>query len=126
MSRFRLRKSLLAISRKKVLAGITAVVLISLVAFSAIPQETELKPLRAQMSKEFLEYTAGKTGQVRLTAEGYPLGLIPIPHDLSYLKTQPRKPRLKAAFLPASYDLRGQNKLTPVKNQGSCGSCWGC
>lgn len=124
MSRFRLRESLLPISGKKVLAGITAVVLISLVAFSAIPQETELKPLRAQMSKEFLEYTAGKTGQVKLTAEGYPLGLIPIPHDLSYLKTQPRKPRLKAAFLPASYDLRGQNKLTPVKNQGSCGSCW--
>ncbi len=123
-SRFKLGESILAFLRKKVLPGITALVLISLVAFSAVPQESEIKPSRAQMSKEFLEYTAGKTALVKLTAEGYPLGLIPIPHDLSYLKTQPRKTSLKLAFLPASYDLRNQNKLTPVKNQGSCGSCW--
>ena len=26
--------------------------------------------------------------------------------------------------LPASFDLRAQNGLTPVGNQGNCGSCW--
>ena len=28
--------------------------------------------------------------------------------------------------LPASYDLRTMGKLSPVKNQGNCGSCWAC
>lgn len=29
-----------------------------------------------------------------------------------------------AAVLPASFDLRAQGKVTPVKNQGACGDCW--
>jgi len=29
-----------------------------------------------------------------------------------------------AAAFPPSFDLRNQNKLTPVRNQGSSGSCW--
>ncbi|MDD2716092.1 MAG: C1 family peptidase [Candidatus Wallbacteria bacterium] len=35
-----------------------------------------------------------------------------------------RKAPVGKATLPAQYDWRAQNGCTPIKNQGSCGSCW--
>lgn len=48
-------------------------------------------------------------------------GLVPEPLAL------PRSDRKFASAqdaLPATYDLRSLSKLTPVRNQGACGSCW--
>jgi len=50
------------------------------------------------------------------------LGYIPGPIDFSYYKGVYSK-RVRAAY-PTSYDLRTYNKVTPVKDQGGCGSCW--
>ncbi|MGB9764075.1 MAG: lectin like domain-containing protein [Candidatus Saccharicenans sp.] len=81
----------------------------------------EEKPVMAPINKKFLDYQAHQGRALRYTEEGYSLGLIPSLHDLSYLKF---RPMAKTALLPTSYDLRSLNKLTPVKNQGSCGACW--
>lgn len=57
-----------------------------------------------------------------MTADGHPLGHIPSPVDVDYYYTD--ADQIDIDNLPAKYDLRTKNKLTAVRNQGSCGSCW--
>jgi len=58
-----------------------------------------------------------------VTSEGYYLGYVPPPVDLSH--TMGRAPRaIPRLTLPSSYDLRGTGRLSPIRDQGACGSCW--
>jgi len=50
-------------------------------------------------------------------------GYFPSPVDLSYLKDL--QPAVRdASPLPARYDLRDMHRVTPVKDQGTAGTCW--
>lgn len=82
------------------------------------------KPSMAPPNPEFVLYQlAVSSGSVHaLSGEGLGLGAIPTPVDLSHIKAA--KVDRGILSLPTTYDLRTTGKLTSIKNQGNCGSCW--
>jgi C1A family cysteine protease len=83
----------------------------------------------APLNPEFVSYLKEREmgiARMQFTASGHPLGLLPAPLDLSQLQSLPAIDSIDSIdnALPATYDLRPKNKLTRVKDQGSCGSCW--
>ena len=55
---------------------------------------------------------------------GFEPGLVPEPIDLPQLNGISLLETGITAIPPAFFDLRTQSKLTPIRDQGSCGSCW--
>lgn len=80
----------------------------------------------APMNPKFVDYFRGvrSLSAAEQSNPGYS-GLIPEPIVLP--KTSSRKlfsgTRILAS-LPTTYDLRTLGKLTPIRDQGACGSCW--
>ncbi|MBN1762511.1 MAG: hypothetical protein JW878_05475 [Methanomicrobia archaeon] len=64
------------------------------------------------------------TNYVETTPDEF-YGYIPPPVDLSHLSERPvDKSEVSALSLPSSFDWRDYGKVTPVKNQNPCGTCW--
>jgi PGF-pre-PGF domain-containing protein len=75
----------------------------------------------APLNPEFVNYIHNKIyNQNESSQNGYKMGFVPPPVDLTYLSDIP--PAYVSA--PTYYDLRTQNKVTGVKDQGLKGSCW--
>lgn len=81
-------------------------------------------PTLAPENPAFLQYIQN-SGMITQESISSPPGLVPEPFELpqfggfSLFADIPN-----TVALPTSYDLRPLSKLTPIRNQGSCGSCW--
>jgi hypothetical protein len=92
------------------------------------PYQVEIDRINLEIDLQGLEWRAGITSLTKLPPEEKRKRLgawIPFeadPNDVLFL--EPLEPEAK---LPASINWTskdGRNYITPVKNQGSCGSCW--
>ncbi|HPB27381.1 MAG TPA: lectin like domain-containing protein [Acidobacteriota bacterium] len=90
---------------------------------SASDLEPPATPRLAPMPADFIAYQqAGRP--LTTSRDGWPLGLIPSPVDLSHLTGQRIfQDRAKAAP-PTSFDLRTLGRVPPIRNQNPCGTCW--
>lgn len=117
------------VSRKKLRFLIGSLFLVFLLQISLStsdkPELVQPSPQIAPVNPEFFNYLIERERGLKkelITSEGYWLGELPPPIDLQHNKGQVVFPPRVA--LPSYYDLRTLNKLTPIKNQGACGSCW--
>ena len=89
-------------------------------ASSSLPAALQTAPLNPAYVQYQQQKAAGKVATQ--TVDGQGLGWVPPPYELSKLPTAPSLAQAQA--YPATYDLRTLNKVSPVENQGQCGSCW--
>lgn len=83
----------------------------------------------APVNPEFFEYLQRRPFEgLHRSQEGYVLGEVPSPVDLSHIRGEdisiPRGADSGSGQLPATYDLRTYGNVTDIRDQSPYGTCW--
>ena len=104
--------------RKAILMTIILFLVPSIFPFGLLSRSIEIAkvPSSSELSIGFTEYLNNPSK--------FSYGYIPSPFEMHHLKQIIPNKYLEVDSLPSQFDWRTQNKVTPVKNQQTCGTCW--
>ncbi len=117
--------STLSGNRKLILIISTIITILSITGTVSAAENLDISDNQSlQMAPVNPEFIAYEESEISSIDNEHCFSYMPSPLDLCYSDTSSNLQYTNNVGLPGSYDLRAIGKVTSVKDQGQCGSCW--